>query len=152
MGGRGSSSALGSGGASLTKSIKEEFLEFGLNSKMKGIQRDAREGKGFYSWKAAKPISEKQLKKMEQPKLYERNGKTLVFGRIGQKDVVYGNKTDSKQIQGVKKQIESSRAKAREVAKAPRPENRTETATYEKWLKRKRQEGLDRYFGSGKMK
>ena len=42
-------------GAATSNKIKKEFIDAGLNSKFKGVQRNAREGKGAYCYKDNSP-------------------------------------------------------------------------------------------------
>ena len=79
MGGRGSGSGnLKTGGSSiaLSNKIKIEMLQHGINSKFKGVQRDAKAGEGNYSYKNAKAINESVALKMDVIRMHERDGNT----------------------------------------------------------------------------
>lgn len=143
MGGRGSSSGI-SAGAATSKKIKDEALQKGLNSKFKGVRRDAENGTGNYSFRNAEAIGYNKAKNMDPLKVHERNGNTLVEGLVNGRHVVYGNKTDSKEIKQLKDKIASKRDKHEE-----RQEDIRTTTTYDRWHKRN-QKNFESWFNGGR--
>lgn len=111
--------------------IKQEFIDAGLNSKFKGVQRNAREGKGAYAYKDAVPVSEIDASKISGMQFVEHDGKTLVHGILGEKKVFYANNSDSKEIKALRQKEEESGQKRLEEARH-RPETRTTTTTYDR--------------------
>ena len=106
MGGRGSASAAGrSAGATkrdinLSESIKQEMLDYGLNSRISGIRQKAEQGIGNYAFRNADAISAETIYKVGDVKFHERNGNTLVEGYLENgRHVYYANKSDSPEIQ-----------------------------------------------------
>ena len=128
--------------------IKQEFIDAGLNSKFKGVQRNAREGKGAYAYKDAVPVSESDASKISGMQFVEHNGKTLVHGILGEKNVFYANNSDSKEIKALRQKAEESGQKRLEAARH-RPETRTTTTTYDRWKKNHDKNFAD-WFGVGK--
>lgn len=128
--------------------IKQEFIDAGLNSKFKGVQRNAREGKGAYAYKDAVPVSEIDASKISGMQFVEHDGKTLVHGILGEKKVFYANNSDSKEIKALRQKAEESRQKMLEEARH-RPETRTTTTTYDRW-KRNHDKNFADWFGVGK--
>ena len=139
MGSRGASSGKGAGkGVATSKRIKEEAIEEAINSKLKGVARDARNGTGNYTFKDYKAVGDKDLEKMVDTRTHEVKDNTLVIGRIGQTGVVYGNKTDSSQIKKYKAKKQEQKEKREAEIRANsnnRPEIRT-TSTYDRWKKK----------------
>lgn len=128
--------------------IKQEFIDAGLNSKFKGVQRNAREGKGAYAYKDAVPVSEIDASKISGMQFVEHDGKTLVHGILGEKKVFYANNSDSKEIKALRQKEEESGQKRLEEARH-RPETRTTTTTYDRW-KRNHDKNFADWFGVGK--
>ena len=145
--GRGKSKASGgsAGGGAKAKStqIKNQFLESAMNSRLKGVQRDAKNGTGNYSFKDAKPVNAKDAMKMTEMRFMEKNGNTLVHGLIGNKHVFIADKSDSKIIEDLKKKKE--KVSHSNKAEVTRPEIRT-TSTYDRWRKRNKS-NFDAWFG-----
>lgn len=133
MGGRGSS-----GDNPIKKSIriKNKMIEKGLNSKLKGVQRQAREGTGNYSYKDAKAISGTQAKKMTVYKVHESAEGILFEGTLGDKKVFYASDNSDPTVKALKAKMEASkRAQIADTKEQERPEVRT-TSTYDRWKKR----------------
>lgn len=135
MGGRGGNSG-NAGSSSIARSnrIKSEMLQHGINSKFKGIQRDAKAGVGNYSYKNAKAINESVAKKMDVLRIHERDGNTLVEGMNNGKHVFYANRTSDKVIQTIKNNEAKKKEKQVRESEERRPEIRT-TTTYDRWKK-----------------
>ena len=132
MGGRGSGSGnLKTGGSSiaLSNKIKSEMLQHGINSKFKGVQRDAKAGEGNYSYKNAKAINESVALKMDVIRMHERDGNTLVEGHV-----FYANRTSDRVIQTIKNNEAKKKEKQVQESGERRPEIRT-TTTYDRWKK-----------------
>lgn len=128
--------------------IKQEFLDAGLNSKFKGVQRNAKEGKGAYSYKDATPVSESEALKMNQMHFVERDGKTLVHGILGEEKVFYANNSDSKEIKDLRQKSEEMKQKQLEDMKH-RPDSITTTSTYDRW-KKNHDKNFSDWYGLGK--
>lgn len=144
MGGRGSSFKGGGGSTTATSNkIKNEMLKSGLNSKFKGVQRDAKAGAGNFSYKDAKAIDGASALKMEVFRVHEKNGNTLIEGLLNGKHVFYANTNSDKVIQSIQNNI--AREKERQVnSSRERPEIRT-TSTYDRW-KKKHKNNFDSWF------
>lgn len=85
MGGRGSNSGIGGNSIAISNKIKKEMLDSGLSSKFKGIQRNAQNGTGAYSYKDAKAVGSVEALKMDVSMVHEKNGNTLFCGVINGK-------------------------------------------------------------------
>lgn len=148
MGGRGGTSGLSSNlGPVARKSneIRADILQKAMNSKFKGVARDARNGTGAYSFKDATPVSASDAKKMMAMTFVERGENTLVHGVIGNKSVFIADKSDSSIIEELKR-IYKERKNQRDKESAPRrPEVKT-TTTYDRWLKKNKRK-MDDWFG-----
>ena len=137
MGGRGSGSGnLKTGGSSiaLSNKIKSEMLQHGINSKFKGVQRDAKAGEGNYSYKNAKAINESVALKMDVIRMQERDGNTLVEGMNNGRHVFYANRTSDRVIQTIKNNEAKKKEKQVQESGERRLEIRT-TTTYDRWKK-----------------
>lgn len=145
--GRGKSKASGgsaSGGMKAKSTqIKNQFLESAMNSKLKGVQRDAKNGTGNYSFKDASPVNISDAMKMTEMRFMEKNGNTLVHGLIGNKHVFIADKSDSKIIKDLEKKKKN--ASHSNKAEITRPEIRT-TSTYDRWRSRNKK-NFDAWFG-----
>lgn len=130
MGGRGAS--VGGNGISMSNKIKREWLSAGLNSKFKGINRDAQNGTGTFTYKDAKAVSSSDAAKMDVLRIQEKNGNTLIEGLKGNQLVFYANKTSDKTIQNI---IEREKKKKAKLESKVSTEIRT-TSTYDRWKKR----------------
>lgn len=158
MGGRGSSSGRGKNSGSRAGSgtqieqsvqIYNQFLEQGLNSKIKGIQQKAANGTGNYSFKSASPVTYDQALTMgHTAEVLTRGENTLVAGYTPDgKHVYFAGKTNSQQIQTL---IENRKSK---VDTSPNlPDNIKTTTTYDRWVKRNRQNFDAYYYGASGMK
>lgn len=146
MGGRGASSISRGGGSIATSNrIKQEMLESGLNSRFKGVQRDAREGKGNYGFKDAKAVKSSDALKMKDVRVHERDGNTLVEGFFEGKHVFYAGKDSDGTIKKIKSKQAERKAKRAEESRINRPEIRT-TTTYDRWRKQNAN-NFDAWFG-----
>ena len=147
MGGRGA----GSGG-SIAKSnaIKKEMLEAAENSRFKGIARDAREGKGNYSFRNTTAVDQEKALQMTDVRFNEKNGNTLAWGELNGKPVFYANRSTDSTIQRLKDKVEEKRARYREDAKHRVDEIRT-TTTYERWRKNN-ERNMESWFGKERVK
>ena len=133
MGGRGSSSG---GGSSVARSndIKNEIINNAMNSKLKGVARDAREGTGNYSFKDAKAVNEKTAMNMQNVKFMEKGGNTVAHGLINGEKVFIADKTDSNIIKDLHKSYDDRMQKLYKESQTERPEIKG-TTTYDKWKK-----------------
>lgn len=144
MGGRGSKSDGAGGGKAASKKIKDDFIKSGLNSKFKGVRRDAENGTGAYSYKNSESVGYRDAQKMVPYKIHEKNGNTLVEGLIGDREVVYGNKSESKEIKNLKDRLDTRRDRHEKK----QDEIRT-TTTYDRWHSNNRK-NFDAWFNGGK--
>ena len=132
--GRGSSKTSGRGlSVSAQNSIKNAFLSKGLNSRFKGIARDAKNGTGNYAFKNAKAVNIKTALKMTSMRLVEHDGKSLIHGLIGNKHVFFADNSNSKSITALKQRMKA--LKSGNNSKADNI-NITPTSTYDRWHKR----------------
>lgn len=134
MGGRGSSSGIVGNSIAISNRIKSEMLAVGLNSKFKGVQRNAKNGTGAYSYKDAKAVGSAEALKMDVFGVHEKNGNTLFEGVIRGKKVFYANKDSDSTVQKIKDTL--AKHKEQQIRDAQnRPENQTITSTYDRWKK-----------------
>lgn len=153
MGGRGSSSgkASASGAGSSTQieqsvQIYNQFLEHGLNSKIKGIQEKAANGTGNYSFKDASPVTYDEALNMQKSSMNSltRGENTLVDGILPNGNHVYfAGKTESPQIQVL---LEKRKSKSDTTSNVP--DDRRTTTTYDRWQKSNRRKFDDWFFGN----
>lgn len=150
FGGRGGSSGLGVGRNSIAISnrIKKEMLESGLNSKFKGVQRDAKNGTGAYSYKDAKAVGSTEALKMDVFGVHEKNGNTLFEGLINGKQVFYANKDSDSTVQKIKSILSNKKDQQIRDSKN-RPESQTITSTYDRW-KKNHDKNFAAWFNGGK--
>lgn len=158
MGGRGSSSGRGKSSGARTGSgtqieqsaqIYNQFLEQGLNSKIKGIRKKAIEGTGNYSFKNASPVAyDEALTMGSTTQVFTRGENTLVAGYTPDgKYAYFAGKTNSQQIQTL---IEKRKSK---VDTSPNlPDNMRTTTTYDRWRKRNMKNFDAYYYGASGMK
>lgn len=149
FGGRGSSSGLGGGGVATSNRIKREMLDKGLNSRFKGVQRDAKAGTGNYTFKDAKAVSSTDAMQMTVYKHHEANGNTLFEGTLRGKKVFYANKNSDSTVQKINSKLDKQREKQINESKV-RPEIRT-TSTYDRW-KKNHDKNLAAWFGEDRLK
>lgn len=99
MGGRGSNSGIGGNSIAISNKIKKEMLDSGLSSKFKGVQRNAQNGTGAYSYKDAKAVGS-----IENGCLYgaRRKRQCTFCGVINGKKVFYANKNSDSTVQKIK--------------------------------------------------
>ena len=157
MGGRSSSSGKNASSIDSSNKIREQFILNGLNSRFKGVQRDAREGKGNFSYKDSKPISEKvALTEMTNYKFHTLGDNTLVEGLRKKGDdfekVFYANKSSNATIKALKVKQDKKQAKQYEEMKkssieVKSKEKRT-TTTYDRWKSGHDKKFRDWFFGS----
>lgn len=156
MGGRGASSGAAKGGArtnySLSESIKNEFINKGLNSNIAGIRKKAEEGTGNYAFKNASAVSADTIDKVGDVKFHENNGNTLVEGYLENgRHVFYANKSDSPEIQRLRAVQTEKKEKNAEIA-SYRPDfdfKGRETTTYDRWYKNNVRKVAERMASSG---
>lgn len=149
FGGNGASSGKSNSSTAGSNKIKSQMLKAGENSKFKGVQRNAKEGKGAFSFKNATAISGKEATKMTNVQFYEKDGNTLAHGLIGEKHVFYASDSGNSIIAKIKDKQESNNAKLAEQNKDyrnNRPEINT-TSTYDKWKKKHDKDFAAYYFG-----
>ena len=131
--------------------IREEFLNFAMNLPAKGLQRQAREGTGIYSFKHATPVSESEALKMKPIDMhfYERDGKTLVHGVLDNEIVFFADKSDSKGIKALRQKEAEHRQKQLELTRQrPDPDKIQTTSTYDRWKKNNDRKFADWFFGN----
>lgn len=157
MGGRGSSSGKNTGSIDLSNKIRDKFILNGLNSRFKGVQRDAREGKGNFSYKDSKPISEKAaLTEMTNYRFHTLDDNTLVEGLRKKGDnfekVFYANKSSNETIKALKVKQDKKSAKQYEEMKkssiAVQSKEKRTTTTYDRWKSKHDKNFRDWFFGS----
>ena len=155
MGGRGSASGVSKGGArtnySLSESIKNEFINQGLNSKFAAIRKKAEEGTDNYSYKTAQAVSADVAEGLtNNVKVHEKNGKTLVEGITADgKHVYYANASNSPEIKRILIKKAERAEKAAKLANERADQDLTgkTTTTYDRWYKRNRKKFDDWYYG-----
>lgn len=111
MGGRGTSSGISTNSITISNGIKREMLSKGLNSKFKGVQRDAKAGTGSFTYKDARAIGSADALKMDILRVHENSNNTLVEGIIRGKHVFYANKNSDSTIQKIKNNIDKKKQK-----------------------------------------
>jgi hypothetical protein len=112
------------------ESIKASIISRGENSRLKGVQRNAKHGTGNYSFKNAKAVDSCEAMKMTCIKFMDdKKGNTLAHGIINNEHVYYANETANETIQALKQ-----KAKGR-VYKRGNTEI-TPSSTYDRWKKR----------------
>lgn len=141
MGGRGSGGMRNS--LSQMNTIKDTFIQHGLDSNLKGVRRQAEEGTGNYAFKDANPVSESEALQMTSTRFKEFENNVLVWGLIGDKKVFFAASSDNSVIKRL--QEKSEHLKKNNLSGEQRPEIRT-TTTYEKWRKRNKS-NFDAWFG-----
>lgn len=152
MGGRGSSSgrAGGTGGIATSNRIKNEFLQNGLNSKFKGVRRDAENGTGSYTYKDAKAVTANEALKMDVLRVHEKGDNTLVEGLVNGKHSFYANSNSDSTIKYIKNTMELKKQKqVSDIKSTDRPEIRT-TSTYNRWKKNHDADFEAWYYGNTK--
>lgn len=131
-----------------SESIKKEILEKAENSKFKGVARDAKNGTGSYMWKNSKAVPAETMRNMGEYSFFDRDGNTVVYGILDNKQVFYANKTDSTEIKELQeiyqKRKQQTYAKAGDITLTP-------TATYDRWKKR-HDDNFAAWFGKDRLK
>ena len=138
-----------SGSISNSNKIKNEMLQAGLNSKFKGVQRDAQNGTGVYTFKDAQAVSSNEALKMNILSIYDKNGNTLVEGLSGNKHVFYASSSSDATITKLKQK--QSNAKSKQVAdmKSQVRPDITTTTTYNRWKKQHDKNFKAWFYGKG---
>ena len=134
FGGRGGSSGIGGNSIEISNRIKKEMLDSGLKSKFKGVQRNAQNGTGSYSYKDAKAVGSAEALKMDVYGVHEKNVNTLFEGTIRGEKVFYANKDSDGTVQKIKSRLSDQKEQQIRDSKN-RPENQTITSTYNRWKK-----------------
>lgn len=136
MGGRGANSGrAGAGGIATSNRIKNEWLQSGLNSKFKGVQRNVKNGTGSYTYKDAKAVTSNEALKMDILRVHEKGDNTLIEGLVNGKHSFYANSNSDSTIKYIKNAMELKKQKqVSDMKSADRPEIRT-TSTYDRWKK-----------------
>ena len=132
MGGRSGSS--GKSGIGTSNQIKKEMIDAGLQSRFKGVQRDARLGVGNYSYKNAKAIGRTEAENMNVLKVHEKGNNILIEGLHKGEHVFYAGKQGDGTIKKIKDKLAEAKKKQVEESKEHRPDIRT-TSTYDRWKK-----------------
>jgi hypothetical protein len=120
-----------------SESIKNEIIENAMNSRLKGVARDAKEGKGNYSFKNSKTVDKKDVNKIQDARDITRGENVVIYGTKNNKNVYYAGKKSDPEIKSYfKKKEQRSKEVAERERKAgsERPEIRT-TTTYDRWRK-----------------
>ena len=148
FGGRGASSGLAGNSITISNSIKKEMLDSGLNSKFKGVQRNAQNGTGAYSYKDAKAVGSVEALKMDVVRVHEKNGNTLFEGLIHGEKVFYANRDSDSTVKEMKRALASRNQQQIRDSKN-RTENLTITSTYDRW-KKKHDKNFAAWYNGGK--
>lgn len=130
----------------VSNTIKNEFMRHGLTSRLKGVKRDAEAGTGNYSFKDAIAVDSKEAGNMNDIKFFERDGKTLAHGFIGERHVFYAANSSDNTIKTLKENVSNKR----DTHVVERPEI-TPTSTYDRWKKRN-DKRLEAWFGKERLK
>lgn len=134
FGGRGASSGI-AGGIATSNRIKNELLQNGLNSKFKGVRRDAENGTGSFTYKNAKAVTSNKALKMDVLRIHEKGNNKLVEGLLNGNHVFYANSNSDSTIKSIENTMELKKQKqVSDMKSADRPEIRT-TSTYDRWKK-----------------
>ena len=157
MGGRGSSSGTGREIATSNR-IMNEFLQAGINSKLKGIARNARDGAGAYHWKGSKAVSGKTaLTDMADGySFYTRGDTTLVAGlsRKTNEKIVFANKSSHPTIKALKDKQKSNQAREAEEQRKAKERvmgmDKSTTSTYDRWYAKNKKDFEAYYYGNKK--
>lgn len=136
FGGRGSESGLGRGSIAISNRIKKEMLDRGLNSKLKGVQRNAQNGTGAFTYKDSKAVGSAEALKMKVFRVHESKGNTLFEGLIGDKEVFYANKDSDSTVRKIKRILSDEKEQQIRESKH-RPEEIRTTSTYDRWKKKR---------------
>lgn len=130
------------------ESIKNEFIEKGLNSNFAGIRKRAEEGSGSYAYKDAAPVTAKEAENIVGvSRVHEKNGKTLIEGYFENgSHVYYANSSDSPEIKNLLKKRENKNVDV--TLRRPDMTGKI-TTTYDTWLKKKRKKFDDWYGVAG---
>lgn len=143
--GRGSSKA--SGGNAKSNAIRDEFIQAGLQSRLKGVQRDAREGTGNYQYKDAKAVDKAEALTMKSIAVVEKGDKTLVHGLIGGEKVFYASESSDPTIKKLKqrqKDLSKGNLQKTDIKITP-------TSTYNSW-KKKNDKNFEAWFNGSRKK
>lgn len=120
-----------------SEEIKNEVIEKAMQSKIKGIARDAKAGTGNYTFKNSSAIDKKDIDNIKEPRELKKGDNVIIYGEINNKNVFFAGKSnDAEIIAYQKKKQEKARKHAEEERKNAenRPEIRT-TSTYDRWKK-----------------
>lgn len=148
FGGRGSESGIAGKSVTISNQIKREMIDSGLNSKLKGVQRNAQNGTGAYSFKDAKAVGSAEALKMDVYQVHEQNGNTLFEGLLHGRKVFYANKESDRTVQKIKSTL--TKQKEQQLRDSQnRPENQTITSTYDRW-KKNHDKNFASWFNGGK--
>ena len=137
-----------------TKKIIDNLVNYALNSKMKGLQRKAREGTENYSFSRYRIIDEKELKNMKDAKEVGVAGTKklegiLIQGTIDGDGVVYYSKNKNNKI--IKNLLDRTKKRAEKEAKyVPERPEMTPTSTYDRWYKRNKS-NFESWFGKERL-
>lgn len=148
FGGRGSESGIVGNSVTISNQIKREMIDRGLNSKLKGVQRNAQNGTGAYSFKDAKAIGSAEAQKMDVYQVHEQNGNTLFEGLIHGRKVFYANKESDRTVLKIKSTLIKQKEQQLRDSQN-RPENQTVTSTYDRW-KKNHDKNFASWFNGGK--
>ena len=137
----------------LSKQIRDEFLNEGLNSKFPGIRKKAEEGTGNYGFKNAVPASAEEVEKSKYLHITTKGDNTLVEGYGGSGNhIFYANKTNSPAIQKLVAIQNERHRKITEVNTKLGNGDLTgkTTTTYERWRKNQHRKFDNYYFGASR--
>lgn len=159
MGGRGAKSGVSKGAVrtnadySISESIKNEFINQGLNSNIAGIRKKAEQGTGNYSYKSAQAVSADIVEGLtNNVKVHEKNGNTLVEGITADgKHVYYANASNSPEINRILSKKAERAEKSLKLANERADQDLTgkTTTTYDKWYKNNRKK-FDAWYNGAK--
>lgn len=123
--------------------MKDTFIQKGLNSNLKGVRRQAKEGTGNYTFKDAIPVNANKALQMVSIHFRENAGNTLVYGLIDDRKVFFAASSNNPTIKELQERSEN--LKKGNLSGEQRPEIRT-TTTYDRWRKRNKS-NFDAWFG-----
>ncbi|MBP1562056.1 MAG: hypothetical protein J6C96_12555 [Oscillospiraceae bacterium] len=121
----------------LSESIKNDMLNQGLNSNIKGIRKKAEEGTGNYAFKNAKAVTAETAEQMVyNSRVHEKNGNTLIEGYLDDgTHAFYANSSSSPEIKRLIDTRERMLKANQDTTLRQRDLTGKTTTTYDRWRK-----------------